>query len=236
MAADTSSALMALHNVFANFYEIAMYNLDLLSKTRGLFSNPYRRVRRYDITSLTDAMDAGSGVLILAHREGTKVDFTMHERLLWLSNGISICNNMTDSIDKTMSSSELAQWLKVETQSVAIRAALLRRFAEFSRACVEDAKHDKLSLPEFNPDMAEVYYNHFGDDLKKLAPSLVDRKVADDLIKSLSMPTAPVILTYKKDAETKTINGVYVTDELYKGWMDYVARMQATAMANRHNG
>ena len=223
MARDTETALNDLSSVFTGIYSTASSNLGLLRQKKGMFSNPYKRVALYEQDKIAHAMefegDGGRNFVLLTHVEGTKVDFSMHERLMHLANGTGLCNVLRESIDKSMKDPALAQQLMLETQSIAIRAALLRQFTAFASEVIGGKKlnaDNSVPVVSAHPERAQHYSDRFGDDLKKLSQLLVDNKLAGDLIKSMSMPFTPAILGNKREPDARTFNGVWVTADMHR--------------------
>ena len=177
-----------------------------------------------------DAGDDGS-FMLLASLDGTKVNFIMHERLMRLATEIVTCNRLQDSVDRTMKVPALAQLLVLGTQSIAILASLIGKFAAFSAAYALKKRSDGATgaEAETNEALAKKYSEDFGNDIKGLSKLLVDHKQAGELIMSLSLPYPPAIISHQKRPDGRILNGVWMTAEMERQWKDYLARVQATA-------
>jgi hypothetical protein len=244
MSATQEEALGALSATCQEIYSRALANLAALRVKRSLFSNPYKKVRAYSLEEIARSLEIGAGddgsFTLLASLDGTKVNFIMHERLMRLANHIVTCNLLQDTVDRTMKVPALAQLLVLGTQSIAILASLIGKFAAFSAAYNHTLKKGMKSDgaagvdAETNEALARKYSDDFGSDIKGLSKLLVDHKHARELIMSLSLPYPPVILSHRKHPDGRILNGVWMTADMERQWKEYLAQEQATA--RRHVG
>jgi len=241
MSMTQEDALSALSATCGKTYNRALANLKALRQKRTWFSNPHKHVRAYSLDEITRSLEVDSGddgsFILLTSLDGTKVDFIMHERLMRLASYIVTCNLLEDTVDRTMKAPALAQQLLLGTQSIAILASLIGKFAAFAAYIQSKKGNGAVGVEgETNEALARKCSDDFGNDIKGLSKLLVDHKHARELIMSLSLPYAPVIISHKKRPDGRILNGVWMTADMERQWKSYWAREQANALRQVRGG
>jgi len=239
MTETVVDALNALSHVCNDVYNCALANLAVLAKKKTFFSNPYKKVQDYPLDAITQALELGQQddgqFILLASMNNSKADFGMHERLTNLATAMTTCNHFQGSIKQTMKNPGLASAVIVQTQSIAILASLVGKFAAYSAVHLprfqKRAQGIEPDGPKSDKEIAQQYFNAFGADLKKMGGLVIDRESAGAVAKSANMPIAPAIINYDKQPNGRKFNGIWMTAEMETTFKDHLARQQAAAMS-----
>lgn len=188
--------------------------------------------------------------LTLAHLgDDGKVSYQMEEALVWIALDAATCTALEDNVrvvkpkrgffdrfrdrstveqDNTVMTASMHMLMR-NTQSIAIRAAFL---ANFIRHSIEHiARIGPANAFEGSKESAQRHLENYQREIERIVPNFTDKAAALDLIKALSMPFTPIIISEIEDDACEKLNGIPMSREHASAWRNYFGKMQASARA-----
>ena len=186
----------------------------------------------------------------LAHLgDDGKISYQMEEALVWIALDAATCTALEDNVrvvkskrgffdrfrdrptvkqDDTVMAASIHMLMR-NTQSIAIRAAFL---ANFIRHSIEHiARISPANAFEGSKESAQRHLENYQRQIEGIAPNFTDRAAALDLIKTLSMPFTPIIISRIEDDTCEKLNGIPMSREHASAWRNYFGKVQASARA-----
>lgn len=184
----------------------------------------------------------------LAHLgDDGKISYQMEEARVWIALDAATCTALEDNVrvvkskrgffdrfrdrptveqDNTVMAASIHMLMR-NTQSIAIRAAFL---ANFIRHSIEHiARISPANAFEGSKESAQRHLENYQRQIERIAPNFTDRSAALDLIKAMSMPFTPIIISEIEDDTSEKLNGIPMSREHASAWRNYLGKVQASA-------
>ncbi len=172
--------------------------------------------------------------VVFAELTGTRhIDYQTHATLLFLINDIIALKVLGESQHKTTASNLAEQILDYRTR-ITLQACYLEHYLD----AVE--KHMALDHASLNNETVEAIHhdthNAYVEHLRELAGEndYLKKKIEEKINSGTlgNIPLFPMAMSVILNDETKKINHLYMTDEMYEQAIGSMASTQAKAMAN----